>query len=165
MNVTISPLTPADWPAVRAIYRDGIATNQATFETDAPADWATWDAGKLPHGRLVARAGDDIVGWAALSPTSQRPVYAGVAEVSVYVATGHRGRGVGRALLAALIAESERHGVWTLQAGMFPENAATLRLHAACGFRVVGRRERIGRHHGGWRDTVLMERRSQVVGI
>jgi L-amino acid N-acyltransferase YncA len=163
MDVTVSPMTTADWPAVRAIYLDGIATGQATFETDAP-DWDAWDAGKLPHSRLVARLGAEVVGWAALSPTSKRAVYAGVAEVSVYVAAAHRGRGVGRALLTALIAESERHGVWTLQAGMFPENVGSLRLHEACGFRVVGRRERIGRHHGAWRDTVLTERRSRVVG-
>ena len=163
MNLTIAAMTDVDWPAVRAIYVDGIATGQATFETDAP-DWPTWDAGKLPHSRLVARDGDEIVGWAALSPTSKRPAYAGVAEVSVYVASAHRGGGIGKQLLEAVIAESERNGIWTLVGGTFPENAASLRLQEACGFRVVGRRERVGQHHGVWRDTILTERRSRVVG-
>jgi phosphinothricin acetyltransferase len=163
MKLTITPMSPDDWPAVRAIYLDGIATGQATFETDAP-DWTAWDAGKLPHSRLVARVGEEIVGWAALSPTSKRPVYAGVAEVSVYVASVQRGRGFGKQLLEAVIAESERNGVWTLVGGTFPENTASLRLQEACGFRVVGRRERVGRHRGVWRDTILTERRSRIVG-
>src|SRR6516165_8307251 len=163
MNFAISPMTAADWPAVRAIYLDGIATGQATFETDAP-DWPAWDAGKFLHSRLVARIGDEIVGWAALSPTSKRAVYAGVAEVSVYVASAQRGLGVGKRLLEAVIAESERNGIWTLQGGTFPENTASLRLQEACGFRVLGRRERVGQHHGVWRDTILTERRSRVVG-
>jgi phosphinothricin acetyltransferase len=123
-----------------------------------------WDAGHLAVGRLVARVGDAVAGWCALSPVSRRACYAGVAEASVYVAAAHRGRGVGRALLLRLIGESERAGIWTLQAGTFPENAASLRLQEACGFRVVGRRERIGRMNGVWRDTVLTERRSRVVG-
>jgi len=163
MNPTITAMTAADWPSVRAIYVDGIATGQATFETDAP-DWAEWDAGKLPHSRLVARVGDEIVGWTALSPTSKRPVYAGVAEVSVYVASVHRGGGIGRRLLEAVIAESERNGIWTLVGGTFPENTASLRLQEACGFRIVGRRERVGQHRGVWRDTILTERRSRTVG-
>jgi phosphinothricin acetyltransferase len=163
MDLTIDPLTPDDWPAVRDIYRAGIATGQATFETDAPT-WEQWDAGHTPTCRLGARAGGALVGWAALSPVSRRAVYAGVAEVSVYVHPDWRGRGVGRALLTALIVASEAHGFWTLQAGIFPENAASLALHAQCGFRVIGRRERVGRHHGVWRDTVQLERRSQVVG-
>jgi L-amino acid N-acyltransferase YncA len=163
MNPTITAMTAADWPAVRAIYVEGIATGQATFETDAP-DWPAWDASKLPHSRLVARVGDEVVGWAVLSPTSKRAVYAGVAEVSVYVASAQRGRGVGKQLLEAVIAESERNGIWTLQGGTFPENTASLRLQEACGFRVIGRRERVGRHHGVWRDTILTERRSRVVG-
>jgi phosphinothricin acetyltransferase len=162
MDLTITPLVPDDWPAVRAVYLDGIATGQATFETGAP-DWPAWDAGKLPHSRLIARVGQDVAGWAALAPTSPRPAYAGVAEVSVYVAAAHRGRGVGTALLQALIAEAERHGVRTLQGATFPENAASLRLQAACGFRVVGRRERVGQLGGAWRDTILTERRSRVV--
>src|SRR3954452_19112792 len=118
MDLTITPMTAADWPAVRAVYADGIATGQATFEADVP-DWEAWDAGKLPHSRLVARVDDAVAGWAALSPTSKRPVYAGAAEISVYVAAAHRGRGVGKRLLQALVAESERHGVWTLQGGTF----------------------------------------------
>jgi phosphinothricin acetyltransferase len=162
-NLSIEPMQPADWPAVRAIYREGIATGNATFETEAP-EWEQWDSGHLPICRLVARRDGQIVGWAALSPVSGRCVYAGVAEVSVYVAAAARGQGVGKALLAALVAESERAGLWTLQAGIFPENAASLALHRACGFREVGRRERIGQMHGVWRDIVLMERRSKIVG-
>jgi phosphinothricin acetyltransferase len=152
-------MTSADWPAVRAIYLDGIATGNATFETDAP-DWPEWDAGHFPYSRLVARRAGEILGWAALSPVSSRPVYRGVAEVSIYVAAQARGQGVGKALLADLIAESERHGIWTLQAGIFPENTASMEVHRRAGFRVVGTRERIGCRDGVWRDTVLMERRS-----
>jgi L-amino acid N-acyltransferase YncA len=160
-GINIEPMTPADWDAVRAIYREGIATGQATFEVEVPS-WEEWDAGHHAFGRLVARSGGRVVGWAALGPVSRRPCYAGVAEVSVYVSAGHRGRGVGRRLLEALIAESERHGVWTLQGATFPENEASLRLQRACGFREVGRRERIAQLHGEWRDTVLTERRSRV---
>ncbi len=160
--VTLAPLRPSDWPAVRAIYLEGIATNQATFETVAP-EWAEWDAAHRPDCRFVAWRGGAVVGWTALSPVSRRPVYSGVAEVSVYVAAAARGVGVGRALLRALIDASEAAGVWTLQAGVFPENEASVALHLACGFRAVGRRERIGRHHGQWRDTLLLERRSQIV--
>ena len=152
-----------DWREVRAIYESGMATGHATFQTAAPS-WEDWDRGHLSSCRLVAR--DDagiVIGWAALSPVSARPVYAGVAEVSVYVHPDWHGRGVGTSLLAALVVSSERHGFWTLQAGIFPENAASMALHAACGFRVVGTRERIGRHHGRWRDVVLLERRSRTV--
>jgi phosphinothricin acetyltransferase len=156
-------MTAADWGAVRAIYREGIATGNATFETGAP-EWTEWDARHLAHSRLVAREGADVVGWAALSPVSSRCVYGGVAEVSLYVAAGARGRGIGTALLEALIAASERHGIWTLQAGIFPENAASIAVHRRAGFRMVGTRERIGRLNGVWRDTVLLERRSAVVG-
>ena len=159
-------MTAAHWLAVRAIYAEGIATGQATFATEAPS-WADWDAGHLPTCRLVATAESApaaLLGWAALSPVSGRCVYAGVAEVSVYVAAAARGQGVGKALLAALVAESEQRGLWTLQAGIFPENAASVGLHEAVGFRVVGRRERIGQMHGQWRDTLLLERRSTVVG-
>lgn len=162
--VRIAPLTAADWPAVRAIYEEGIATRNATFETAAP-EWATWDAARLPFGRLVARRGRTVVGWAALSPVSSRAVYSGVAEVSVYVAAAVRGQGVGRALLSALVAASEAAGIWTLTAGIFPENEASVALHRACGFRVVGRRERLGLHYGIWRDSLLLERRSSVVGV
>jgi phosphinothricin acetyltransferase len=164
MDLTIDALTLADWDDVRAIYLAGIATGQATFETDAPT-WHDWDAGHLPAGRLCARDAGQVVGWAALSPVSRRAVYAGVAEVSVYVHPDWRGRGVGSALLAALVAASERAGLWTLQAGIFPENVASLALHAKHGFRTIGRRERVGRHHGTWRDTVQVERRSRVVGV
>ncbi|MHB1317527.1 MAG: GNAT family N-acetyltransferase [Anaerolineae bacterium] len=160
MNVTLGPLRPEDWPAVEGIYREGISTCQATFETEPP-EWALWDERHLAEPRLVARDGQgEIVGWAALSPMSARSVYQGVAEVSVYVAASARGQGVGRALLDALVRSSERAGLWTLQAGIFPENVPSLRLHAACGFRVVGRRERIGQLRGVWRDVLLLERRA-----
>jgi phosphinothricin acetyltransferase len=156
-------MTPADWPAVRDIYLDGIATGQATFETEAPS-WEAWDAAHLATCRVVARDGGRVLGWAALGPVSRRACYAGVAEASVYVGAADRGRGVGRELLRRLVAESEAAGVWTLQAATFPENAASLRLQQGCGFRVVGRRERVARLRGVWRDTVLTERRSTAVG-
>ncbi len=159
----IRDLTAADWPAVCRIYEEGIATGQATFQTEAPP-WDRWDASHLVACRFVATEGDVVVGWAALSPVSDRCVYGGVAEVSVYVAQSARGRGVGRALLEALVAGSEQAGMWTLQAGIFPENVASVALHERCGFRVVGRRERIGRQHGAWRDTLLLERRSTTQG-
>jgi phosphinothricin acetyltransferase len=164
MPLAITPLLPADWPQVRAIYRDGIATGDATFETDPPG-WDTWDAGHLRHSRLVAREGDTVLGWAALSGVSDRCVYGGVAEVSVYVGAPHRGKGLGRRLLEALVRESERNGIWTLQAGIFPENAGSVAIHEMCGFRQVGRRERLGRMHGRWRDVLLFERRSATVGV
>jgi len=157
-------MRPEDWPFVRAIYLEGIATRNATFETAVP-EWEKWDTGHLPHSRLIARMADEIAGWAALSPVSARRVYAGVAEVSVYVAGKARGRGVGRSLLEALVGESERRSIWALQAGIFPENRASVELHRKFGFRVVGTRERIGCLEGRWRDVVLMERRSKIVGI
>jgi phosphinothricin acetyltransferase len=159
----IEAMAPADWEQVRAVYLEGIASGQATFEVEAPS-WEQWDAAHHPFARLVAGSDGRVVGWAALSPVSGRRCYAGVAEVSVYVAAGQRGRGVGRQLLLAAIAESERHGIWTLQGATFPENEASRRLQRACGFREVGRRERIAQHHGVWRDTVLTERRSPIVG-
>ena len=169
-GVTLAPMTSADWPAVRAVYLEGLATGQASFQTEAPS-WEEWDAGHLAACRLVARDGaaaagdaDGALGWAALSPVSRRHCYRGVAEVSVYVAGAARGRGVGRRLLAALVAASEEERIWTLQSSIFPENAASIALHERCGFRVLGRRERVAQHHGVWRDTVLMERRSRVVG-
>ncbi|MBF9236905.1 N-acetyltransferase [Hymenobacter sp. BT683] len=162
--MTILPLTHDHWPAVLAIYSQGIATGNATFATDLPT-WETWDPGHLAHSRLVAtNAAGQVLGWAALSPVSGRCVYGGVGEVSVYVAAEARGQGVGQQLLAALVAESEARGMWTLQAGIFPENAASVKLHEAQGFRVVGRREKIGQLAGVWRDTLLLERRSPVVG-
>ena len=163
MDFTIEALAPADWEQVRAIYLEGIATGQATFQTAAP-EWAEWDAGHLAVCRLAARAAERLVGWAALSPSSKRACYAGVAEVSVYVAAAARGQSVGKGLLAALIAEAERQGLWTLWASIFPENMASVRLHLQHGFREVGRRERIAQLHGVWRDTVILERRSRVVG-
>ena len=161
---TLTPLTADHWAVVEAIYRQGIATGNATFETQSPT-WEAWDAGHLTHSRLVAtNDAGQVLGWAALSAVSGRCVYGGVAEVSVYVADGARGQGVGHQLLKALVAESEKNGIWTLQAGIFPENEASIRLHESLGFRVLGRRERIGKLAGVWRDTVLLERRSTVVG-
>jgi L-amino acid N-acyltransferase YncA len=159
----IEPMRPADWPEVARIYAEGIATGDATFERDVPA-WEVWDREHLAVPRLVAREGDRLLGWAALSPVSGRCVYGGVGEVSVYVGRDARGRGVGSGLLRALVAASEEAGLWTLQAGIFPENGPSLAVHRACGFRDVGRRERIGRMDGRWRDVVLLERRSRVVG-
>jgi L-amino acid N-acyltransferase YncA len=162
-SMNITPMSEAHWAAVREIYAQGIATRNATFETALP-DWAEWDARHLSMCRLVALRGDEVVGWAALSAVSSREVYRGVAEVSVYVADGAQGKGIGSALLSALVAESERNGIWTLQAGILAENDASIHLHEKAGFRIVGCREKIGRLDGQWRDTVLMERRSTVVG-
>ncbi len=147
-----------------AIYAEGIATGQATFETNLP-DWQQWDAGHLTVCRFVARDGENILGWAALSSVSRRQAYAGVAEVSVYIAAATRGRGVGKALMAKLIEDSEANGFWTLQSSIFPENLASIELHLKHGFRELGRRERVAKLHGIWRDTVLLERRSQIVGL
>ena len=144
---------------MKAIYEQGIAGGNATFETEAPS-WEDWDKTHLEGHRLVALQGGDVVGWAALAPVSERCVYAGVAENSVYVADDAQGRGVGRALLEALITSAERDGIWTIQTGIFPENEASIELHKRCGFRVVGVRERLGQHQGVWRDVVFMERRS-----
>jgi L-amino acid N-acyltransferase YncA len=160
----IRRLEEKDWPVVRSIFEEGIATGQATFETEAPS-WQDWDGAHLPDLRLVAEAEGAVVGWAALAPYSSRAVYAGVAEESVYVAERTRGRGIGRVLLEALVARSEAAGIWTLEAGIFPENQASVTLHLACGFRKVGIRERIGRMKSGeWRDVLLLERRSEIVG-
>lgn len=160
---SIVSMAAVDWPAVREIYRQGIASRNATFETEIPP-WEQWDARHRKDCRLVAR-GSEVLGWAALSPVSGRAVYAGVAEVSIYVAESVRGGGVGKALLQALIDESERHGIWTLQAGIFPENRASIALHKKCGFREVGVRHRPGKLHEIWRDVVLLERRSSKVGV
>ena len=157
-------MQPGHWDEVRAVYLEGLATGDATFETDAPL-WERWDATHLPSCRLVALEGARVAGWAALSPVSSRKAYAGVAEVSVYVGSPFRGIGVGHLLLSALVAESEAAGLWTLQASVFPENVASVALHRACGFREVGRRERVARRDGRWRDTVLLERRSRTVGV
>lgn len=157
-------MTAAHYPAVRTIYEQGIATGNATFETQAPA-WEAWDRAHLGHSRLVATDGGAVLGWAALSPVSSRCVYGGVAESSLYIAAEARRQGVGRQLLQELILDSEAHGIWTLQAGTFAENTASIGLNMQVGFRVVGYRERIGQHHGIWRNTVLLERRSPCVGV
>ena len=162
MDLRIERLTEAHWPAVKRIFEEGIAGGDATFETAAPT-WAAWDRGHLAGHRLVAVGDGAVVGWAALAPVSDRCAYAGVAEVSVYVAAAAAGQGVGRALLERLLADSEAAGIWTVQAGIFPENAASLALHRRCGFRTVGVRERLGKMDGRWRDVVLLERRSPVV--
>jgi L-amino acid N-acyltransferase YncA len=154
----IRALEERDWPAVKAIYEEGIATGDATFETEAPS-WDDWDGAHLSL-RLVAEEGGEVVGWAALGPYSARECYRGVAESSVYVAKRARGRGIGAALMERLASEADDAGFWTLEAGVFPENEASIALHRGCGFRVVGVRERIGRLNGEWRDVVLMERRS-----
>ena len=157
-------MAASDWPAVAGIYREGIATGHATFNTEAPS-WEEWDRAHLAACRLVAVDGLEVLGWAAMIPVSDRCVYAGVAEESVYVSARARGRGVGRLLLEGLIAASEGQGVWTLQAGIFPENTASMALHERLGFRLVGRRERLGKMASGqWRDVLMLERRSPTVG-
>ncbi|MDG4826353.1 GNAT family N-acetyltransferase [Asanoa sp. WMMD1127] len=162
MDAEIRPLLAADWPACRRIYQAGLDTGEASFETIAP-EWPAFDASRLTSHRFVAMFNGRVVGWVAASPVSTRPAYAGVVEHSVYVDAAAHGRGVGGALLGALIESTERAGVWTIQSAVFPTNTASLRLHEAAGFRVVGTRERIARLHGTWRDTVLIERRSPLV--
>jgi phosphinothricin acetyltransferase len=162
--IEVRVMSPADWPEVAAVYAQGIADGEATFEAEVPA-WDVFDRGRLQVPRLVAVDGASVIGWAAASPVSTRPVYRGVVEHSVYVAREARGRGAGRALLDAFVEASESAGIWTIQSSVFAENAASLRLHESAGFRVVGRRERIARssvgpHAGRWRDTILIERRS-----
>jgi L-amino acid N-acyltransferase YncA len=155
-------MLPLHWDAVKAIYLQGIATGQATFQTEAPS-WEYWDKGHLPQLRYIYLLDDIVAGWAALSPVSGRCVYAGVAEVSVYIHEDYRGKGIGKALLQTLIYESEAQGLWMLQSGIFPENLASVALHEKLGFRQVGYREKIGQMGGIWRDTVLLERRSKIV--
>lgn len=164
-EIAIRQMAREDWESVRSIYLEGLATGDATFETEAPS-WEKWDEGHLSVPRLVAVSSSDgvVVGWAALTRISSRAVYGGVAEVSVYVTNKSRGNGIGKALLKQLIAQSEQKGLWTLQASVFPENIASLALHKMLGFREVGIRQRIGKLHGTWRDTVLLERRSEAVG-
>jgi phosphinothricin acetyltransferase len=159
MSQFLERMRADDWEQVRAIYLEGIRSGHSTFETEAPS-WEKWDEGHLQIARLVMRDGETVLGWAALSPVSKREVYRGVAEVTVYVSESARGQGIGRALLEALIAEAEKNGIWTLQASIFPENVASVQLHLRCGFREVGRRERIAMLNGVWRDTLLFERRS-----
>jgi phosphinothricin acetyltransferase len=155
-------LEAADWPAVCEIYRQGIRSGLATFEVEAPS-WDAWDAAHLAEHRLVAELGDRVLGWAALAPTSSRRVYAGVVEDSVYVADEAQGRGLGGALLSALVAGAEAAGIWTVEAGIFAENGASIAVHQRCGFRMVGVREKLGKRDGLWRDVLLLERRSPLV--
>ncbi|MCP3028493.1 GNAT family N-acetyltransferase [Halobacillus sp. A5] len=163
-NLIIEQMGSEDWEQVREIYQQGIDTGDATFEKKTPS-WEEWDASHTKQCRIAARMGEKVAGWAALSPVSNRCVYAGVAEVSVYVRQNYKGKGIGHSLLEALIEQSELNGFWTLQAGLFPENIPSLKLHYKCGFREVGRRERIGEMNGVWRDTVLLERRSSKAGV
>ena len=160
----IISMQPAHWEQVKTIYESGIATGNATFQTSAPS-WEEWDKAHTQTCRLVAIENDIVLGWAALTPVSGRCVYAGVAEVSVYIGEPARGKGIGSKLMQLLITESEDHGFWTLQAGIFPENIASIRLHEQNGFRQVGYREKIGQMNGIWRNTVLMERRSKIIGV
>lgn len=161
MDFIIAAMRASDWDAVRTIYAEGIQTGDATFELAVP-EWESWDKAHLKECRFVAKKKNDVIGWAALCPVSGRCVYSGVAEVSVYVAASTRGVGVGKKLLQTLIQESEKCGIWTLQAGIFPENIASIAIHKACGFREVGFREKIGKMHGQWRDVILLERRSTL---
>jgi L-amino acid N-acyltransferase YncA len=161
-DVVLAPLEQGHWTAVERIYLEGIATRNATFETESPG-WEAWDRGHLGDLRLVALRHGEPVGWAALSKVSDRCVYDGVAEGSIYIAASERGRGTGRKLLEELIRRAENAGIWTIQTGIFPENDASLRLHQSVGFRVVGVREKLGRLDGVWRDVVFLERRSPAV--
>jgi L-amino acid N-acyltransferase YncA len=164
VDLDIRAMRSHDWPAVQKIYSEGIATGNATFEAETP-HWTKWDQGHLQDCRLVAEDNQRILGWAALSLVSGRRVYSGVAEVSVYVATEARRCGIGKMLLQALIEQSEGCGIWTLQAGIFPENVSSIALHKFCGFREVGLRQKLGQRGGIWRDVLLLERRSSRVGI
>ena len=158
-------MLPSHWEHVKQIYAEGIATGNATFQTAVPF-WDEWNEAHVNNSRLIAIENEMVLGWAALTPVSGRCVYAGVGEVSVYVSEKARGKGVGKKLLNALISESEKNNFWTLQAGIFPENIASVKIHEECGFRIIGSRERIGQsNNGSWRDTLLFERRSKVVGI
>jgi phosphinothricin acetyltransferase len=162
--VTIKPMQQEHWEQVKQIYESGIATGIATFETTAPS-WEKWNDVHLTFARLVAVDNNEVVGWAALSPVSSRCVYGGVAEVSVYVADKHKGKGIGKLLLQKLIKESESNGIWTLQAGIFTDNVASVKLHEKVGFRVIGHREKIGKLNDIWKDNYILERRSKIVGI
>ncbi|MFC4230629.1 GNAT family N-acetyltransferase [Parasediminibacterium paludis] len=160
----IITITPNHYPQVAAIYLQGIATGQATFQTEAPT-WQEWDKGHLPFCRLAAMVDHALVGWVALSPVSARPVYKGVAELSIYVAAMQRGKGIGKYLLQAAIKESEDNGIWTLQSGIFKDNTSSIQLHLRCGFREIGYREKIGCLNGVWKDNIIMERRSTIIGL
>ncbi|MES2006239.1 MAG: N-acetyltransferase family protein [Bacteroidota bacterium] len=160
----VTTLLPTHWEAVKKIYEEGIATGNATFQTTAPS-WEEWDTAHVSAPRLVAIENNTVLGWAAITPVSGRCVYAGVCEISVYVSAATRGKGIGKQLLQSLIEASEKENYWTLQAGIFPENTASIRLHESCGFRIIGKREKIGKMNGVWRDTILLERRSTLTGI
>lgn len=160
----VLPLTFDHWPQVKAIYKSGIATGNATFQLSAP-EWEEWDRSHVHHSRIVMVENDVVLGWAVLTPVSGRCVYAGVAEVSVYVLQAVQGKGIGKKLLQALIHTSEQQNTWTLQAGIFPENKASIKIHLDSGFRIIGTRERIGKMNNIWRDTILLERRSKTIGV
>lgn len=163
-GIDIASLTRRHWIAVRGIYEEGIATGKATFETVTGA-WDEWDGAHLVFARIVALEADTVIGFAALAPVSKRPAYRGVADVSVYVSAAKQRQGVGRRLMEEVIQSAEAGGIWTLQSSVFPDNAASMRLHEAAGFKVVGTRERIAKLHGAWRDTLLLERRSRRIGV
>ncbi len=163
-DIIVRAMLPQDWQSVAMIYEEGIATGFATFEKNIPT-YDIWDKAHMPSCRFVAVKDATLLGWAALSPVSSRCVYGGVAEVSVYVANASRGMGVGRLLMEAVIKESESEGLWTLQSGIFPENGGSIRLHEKMGFRCIGKRERVGKLDGVWKDNVLFERRSKIVGV
>jgi phosphinothricin acetyltransferase len=163
-EIQIRTMNEDDWQQVAFIYKQGIDTGNATFQQEVPT-WDEWDGGHLKSCRLIAEIGDKIAGWAALSAVSKRQVYSGVAEVSVYISNGYKGEGVGTILLKSLITASENENFWTLQVGIFPENTASLKIHENLGFRRVGRREKIGELNGIWRDTILLERRSSIIGV
>jgi L-amino acid N-acyltransferase YncA len=160
----IRTMVPEDWQTVKSIYESGIATGIATFETTTPS-WEKWNNAHLVFGRLVAIENNEVAGWTALSPVSSRCVYSGVAEVSVYVADNHKGKGIGKLLLQKLITESESNGIWTLQAGIFTDNDSSVKLHEKVGFRVIGHREKIGKLNDIWKDNYILERRSKIIGI
>ena len=165
MNYKIEEMTNGDWEQVAKIYLEGINTGRATFQTEVP-NWENWNKGHINSCRLVARLGNKVLGWVALSPTSSRCVYAGVAEVSIYIGEEYRGKGIGTALLTNLIKISEENGLWTLQSGIIKENTESIELHKRCGFREIGVREKVGKmNNGKWHDVILMERRSKIVGI
>lgn len=165
MSIAFRPMTEQDWQEVSSIYKQGIDTGKATFQNCIP-EYREWDSGHIKECRIVAVENEKIAGWTALSKVSSRCVYGGVAEVSIYIAAGSRGKGIGKALLKYLVSESEKAGFWMLQSGIMEDNAASLRLHETCGFRKVGLREKIGKDcTGKWRSTVLMERRSRTVGV
>ncbi len=163
-DLRIREMSPADWPQVKRIYSEGIATGQATFETNAP-EWEEWNRSHLKHCRFIAETDNMVVGWAALSSISDRCAYQGVAEISIYVAGSARGGGVGKALMKHIVDQSEKNGIWTLQAGIFPENDASVKLHENYGFRIVGTRARLGKLNGQWRDVLFLERRSNKTGV